>query len=479
MLVSALAHLTGDLTHDRPLPRPAPVRPRSGAGHAAARRGGGDPGRGRSRARPRRTVRSRVAAVDDASLHRIMEFCAGEEVAPEYVPLVEEEANFDGDDRRRFVWRRRRRRRRGAPELPRGHHRRRPGRPVRGDPARAGGDPVHGVREERRRRRHLVREHLPRPAGRRPQPLLLYSFRPNPDWSTTSPAATSWPTTSRPAPRSTACCRTSASAPRCWRPTSTRRAGWWVVQLRDADGDGRARRGRRADQRGRHAQPARRSPTCDGLDTFAGPWFHSSRWDHDVDLSGKRVAVIGTGASAMQFVPAIAPEVEQLTIFQRSRHWVTPNPNYHRAGDRRREVAVPPRALLRRAGTASSILEQRRPHVPRVPRRPRLARPGPRDQPHQRQAPPRHDRRTSSASSRRGRSWSRRSCPTTRALGKRMLQDNGWFRTLLRDDVDARERTGRRRRTATRWSPRRARAYPADVHRARRPGSSPTSTCGR
>ena len=46
------------------------------------------------------------AAIDEASLHRIMEFCAGEEVAPEYVPFVEEEANFDGNDRRRFVWRR-------------------------------------------------------------------------------------------------------------------------------------------------------------------------------------------------------------------------------------------------------------------------------------------------------------------------------------------------------------------------------------
>ena len=48
-------------------------------------------------------------------------------------------------------------------------------------------------------------------------------------------------------------------------------------------------------------------PDLDGLDTFAGPAFHSSRWDHDVELGGKRVAVVGTGASAMQFVPAIAP----------------------------------------------------------------------------------------------------------------------------------------------------------------------------
>ncbi len=61
-----------------------------------------------------------------------------------------------------------------------------------------------------------------------------------------------------------------------------------------------------------------------GLDTFAGPAFHSSRWRHDVDLTGKNVAVIGTGASAIQIIPEIASQVARLTVYQRSPPWVLP-----------------------------------------------------------------------------------------------------------------------------------------------------------
>jgi len=68
-------------------------------------------------------------------------------------------------------------------------------------------------------------------------------------------------------------------------------------------------------------------PDLKGLDRFAGPAFHSAQWDHSVDLRGKRVAVIGTGASAIQFVPAIAPDVAHLTLFQRTAPWVLPKPD--------------------------------------------------------------------------------------------------------------------------------------------------------
>ena len=72
-----------------------------------------------------------------------------------------------------------------------------------------------------------------------------------------------------------------------------------------------------------------RLPEIDGRDSFAGVAFHSARWRHDVDLKGKRVAVIGTGASAFQFVPEIAPLVEKLSVFQRTPPWLGPTPNYH------------------------------------------------------------------------------------------------------------------------------------------------------
>ncbi|SCK38882.1 Predicted flavoprotein CzcO associated with the cation diffusion facilitator CzcD [Streptomyces sp. WMMB 714] len=65
-------------------------------------------------------------------------------------------------------------------------------------------------------------------------------------------------------------------------------------------------------------------PDIPGIEGFRGKVFHTAQWDHDYDLRGKRVAVIGTGASAIQVVPAIQPEVERLTLFQRTPAWVMP-----------------------------------------------------------------------------------------------------------------------------------------------------------
>lgn len=65
-------------------------------------------------------------------------------------------------------------------------------------------------------------------------------------------------------------------------------------------------------------------PDIPGIEDFAGELFHTARWNHDADLAGKDVAVIGTGASAVQVVPAIAPEVGSLSVFQRTAAWVMP-----------------------------------------------------------------------------------------------------------------------------------------------------------
>jgi cation diffusion facilitator CzcD-associated flavoprotein CzcO len=62
----------------------------------------------------------------------------------------------------------------------------------------------------------------------------------------------------------------------------------------------------------------------DGLDDFGGKVIHSARWDHDYDLAGKRVAIIGTGASAVQIIPSIAPTVGRLDVYQRTPIWVSP-----------------------------------------------------------------------------------------------------------------------------------------------------------
>jgi cation diffusion facilitator CzcD-associated flavoprotein CzcO len=65
-------------------------------------------------------------------------------------------------------------------------------------------------------------------------------------------------------------------------------------------------------------------PDIRGIETFEGRMFHSAQWDHDYDLRGKRVAVIGTGASSIQFVPKIQPLVKQLNLFQRTAPWIVP-----------------------------------------------------------------------------------------------------------------------------------------------------------
>ena len=69
-------------------------------------------------------------------------------------------------------------------------------------------------------------------------------------------------------------------------------------------------------------------PRIEGADTFAGRAFHSAEWDHDYDLRGKKVAVVGTGASAVQFVPEVAEEAARLTVFQRTGNWFLPRKNH-------------------------------------------------------------------------------------------------------------------------------------------------------
>jgi len=71
-------------------------------------------------------------------------------------------------------------------------------------------------------------------------------------------------------------------------------------------------------------------PQIKGIDDYKGDMFHTARWDYNINLNGKRVAMIGTGASAMQAGPAIAPDVGHLTIFQRQPHWALYNPNYNK-----------------------------------------------------------------------------------------------------------------------------------------------------
>lgn len=103
--------------------------------------------------------------------------------------------------------------------------------------------------------------------------------------------------------------------------------GVWQVITRGADDKERTRTADAIISAvGQLNQPA--YPDLPGLDAFKGPAFHSARWQHEVDLTGKRVGVIGTGGSAFQFVPHIAEQAESVTVFQRTAPWIVANEDY-------------------------------------------------------------------------------------------------------------------------------------------------------
>lgn len=103
--------------------------------------------------------------------------------------------------------------------------------------------------------------------------------------------------------------------------------GLWKVRLRTTDGTEQVEANAVVTAVGQLNRP--RYPEIKGRERFSGPAFHSAEWRHDVDLAGKRVAVIGTGASAYQFVPEIAGKVGSLTVFQRTPPWGFPVEHYH------------------------------------------------------------------------------------------------------------------------------------------------------
>jgi 4-hydroxyacetophenone monooxygenase len=176
-------------------------------------------------------------------------------------------------------------------------------------------------------------------------------------------------------------------------------------------------------------------PEIAGLDRFEGPCMHTARWRSDVDVRGKRVAVIGTGASAMQLVPAIAGVAERVIVFQRSPQWGLPNANH-----------------TRDVSPATKLLMREVPHYLGWYRLRLVWNFGDRLYPAlQVDAEWPHPERAVNAINDRHREYltdyirselgERRDLlpkclPAYPPYGKRPLLDNGWFRTMARDDVD-------------------------------------------
>ena len=98
-----------------------------------------------------------------------------------------------------------------------------------------------------------------------------------------------------------------------------------------------------------------RYPDWPGLDEFAGPTFHTSRWEHHHDLSDKVVAVVGTGSTATQVVPSLQPKVRTLYLFQREPGWVMPKGEREFTAAERRQRGRPWRRTLDRARLRYSL----------------------------------------------------------------------------------------------------------------------------
>jgi cation diffusion facilitator CzcD-associated flavoprotein CzcO len=156
-----------------------------------------------------------------------------------------------------------------------------------------------------------------------PSQLYSFSFAPNPDWSMSfSPQPEIQAYLRKVAERSGTLDRfvfhTSVDGAR-WDDDAQR----WVVETSAANGDRQTYVARTLiSGAGGLSEP--KLPEIDGIESFQGELFHSARWNHDVDLTGKRVAVIGTGASAIQIVPEIQKVVRHLDVYQRTAPYVMP-----------------------------------------------------------------------------------------------------------------------------------------------------------
>jgi cation diffusion facilitator CzcD-associated flavoprotein CzcO len=178
-----------------------------------------------------------------------------------------------------------------------------------------------------------------------PSHLYSFSFAPNPEWTQTySPQPEIWDYLRRTADE-------FALRPHIRLNTAVESATWLEDERRWELETPQGTVVARVVIAGMGPLTEPRIPDIPGLDTFEGATFHSARWDHGFDLAGKRVASIGTGASAIQYVPAIQPQVEQLHVFQRTPPWVLPHSN-RPITDRERRLyrAVPASQRLVRGG---------------------------------------------------------------------------------------------------------------------------------
>ncbi|WGL51807.1 NAD(P)/FAD-dependent oxidoreductase [Nocardioides sp. BP30] len=254
-----------------------------------------------------------------------------------------------------------------------------------------------------------------------PSQLYSYSFALNPDWSKVySPQQEIWEYTKRVAER-------AGVLDRFVLGTAVDDAHWdagrqrWLVNTSAVGSGARTTYAARTVIAGSGGLSEPSLPDIEGIESFAGATFHSARWNHDVDLTGKRVAVIGTGASAIQLVPEVAKVAGRLDVYQRTPNWIIPRNERHFSTLEKtlfRHVPGVQRAV--RAGVYA-MLEARVPAFTRFPRA---------------MAAVEAQVKRNIAQGISDPELRAKVTPTYRAGCKRILVSNKWYPALDRDNVE-------------------------------------------
>jgi len=266
-------------------------------------------------------------APDETTLKAMMGFVAGAEIPDRYIPFLKEEMEFTGRDERAPEW--------GAkvPESAKKNFRVLIiGAGMSGILAairlKQAGVPFTIVDKNADVAGTWLVNTYPGCRVDNPNHMYCYSFEPNHDWPqhySTQPVLDAYfrGVAEKYGIRELVRFRTTVEE--CVYDEARAR---WQARLRDAEGKTEILEANAVITAvGQLSRP--KLPAIKGRDSFRGQAFHSGAWDHSVDLTNKRVAVIGTGASAFQFVPEIAPKVKSLAVFQRSAPWLGPTPDYH------------------------------------------------------------------------------------------------------------------------------------------------------
>ncbi|MGV0879819.1 NAD(P)/FAD-dependent oxidoreductase [Martelella sp. FLE1502] len=266
---------------------------------------------------------------DADELRRIFSLCVGQDVPAEYIPLLMEEMQFSDEDSRALKW-----------SAPSGPKRRKNFKVIIIGAGFAGicaairlkqaGIPYVVIEKNDAVGGTWYENTYPGCAVDTPNHFFSYSFRPNNDWSrhfSQQPEILDYLSKTAEEYGILGDIRFNREVTGADYDADS---GHWTVSMRGAGGKAETLEANAVITCvGQLNRPS--IPKLKGLETFKGPVFHTAAWNHSVDLKGKRVAMIGTGASGIQVGPSIAPEAARFTVFQRSPHWIMKNDNYHKS----------------------------------------------------------------------------------------------------------------------------------------------------